>query len=501
MRFDLSVPLVSSRHIAWAAGPFIKRDLKPLERDEKKGEISSLAFPVIGFCLPGRESELIITCTIIYEAMNLMVKTLGSAAVIIYQMCFVDDLPEDTIEAVSLTLCSNRLLFPEPVVDPIPEVTNQLTYSLAAQWMGIKVTAETPNDLWAVIGLAQYITNIVMATISGKNHYRFMLKANADRLCELDINRPSLYDLGPQVLKNRSDLEFVRLKASMVIYILETRLSKASGASVMSKVFRKIIDKGKGKLSTEQFLRACERVSYVKAESFFAQWVYGSGYPIFEVSQRFNKKKLVIEMGIRQVQANEAEVTSITPEGFMCAVRHEDGNVTGKKPSNVYTGPMTIRIHEADGTPYEHVVNITEAYTKLDIPYNTKYKRLKRSRRQKERAALAAGVNIDVDNAPEDVEVYCFGDVLQSEEEIAEWRIEEWSEEEMDRMGQESFEWIRMDADFEWICTIRLNQPDYMYHSQLQQDRDVVAQAQVSNIAPHPRASSSSITLVLISMD
>ena len=43
-------------------------------------------------------------------------------------------------------------------------------------------------------------------------------------------------------------------------------------------------------------------------------------------------------------------------------------------------------------------------------------------------------------------------------------------------MNQENYEWIRMDADFEWICRLALGMPGYMYLSQLQQDRDVVAQ-------------------------
>ena len=138
---------------------------------------------------------------------------------------------------------------------------------------------------------------------------------------------------------------------------------------------------------------------------------------------------------------------------------------------------MTIRIHEADGTPYEHVVEIKEMAQKLEIPYNTKYKRLKRSRRQKERAAAAAG--IEMDNQNEDVLLYCLGDVLQTEDDIANWQLDEWTKEEEDRMSQESFEWIRLDADFEWICMVTVNQPDYMFLSQLQQDRDVIAQYEV----------------------
>ena len=139
---------------------------------------------------------------------------------------------------------------------------------------------------------------------------------------------------------------------------------------------------------------------------------------------------------------------------------------------------MTIRIHEADGTPYEHIVEIKEATTKFDIPYNTKYKRLKRSRRQRERTAIG-GVNDFSTENQDDVLLYCLGDVLQSEHETREWRLTEWSKEDEDRMSQESYEWIRMDADFEWICKMSVSMPGYMYLSQLQQDRDVVAQLEV----------------------
>ena len=136
---------------------------------------------------------------------------------------------------------------------------------------------------------------------------------------------------------------------------------------------------------------------------------------------------------------------------------------------------MTIRIHEADGTPYEHIIEIKEALTKFEIPYNTKYKRLKRSRRQKERTAVVSGMEYtgDGDN---DILLYCLGDVLQSEEEIRDWKLAEWSKEDEEKMSQESYEWIRMDADFEWICKMSIAMPGYMYLSQLQQDRDVVAQ-------------------------
>ena len=145
---------------------------------------------------------------------------------------------------------------------------------------------------------------------------------------------------------------------------------------------------------------------------------------------------------------------------------------------------MTIRIHEADGTPYEHIVEIKDVKTSFDIPYNTKYKRLKRSKRQKERVAAVTGMD-SFGSGGDDALLYSLGDVLQSEEDIKGWRLDDWSKEDEDRMSQESYEWIRMDADFEWICKMSVQMQSYMWVSQLQQDRDVVAQLEVSSLCIH----------------
>jgi transcription initiation factor TFIID subunit 2 len=137
---------------------------------------------------------------------------------------------------------------------------------------------------------------------------------------------------------------------------------------------------------------------------------------------------------------------------------------------------MTIRIHEADGTPYEHIVDINSSNVKVEIPYNTKYKRLKRNRLNKERQAAAQGLDASGE-AQEDVTFYMLGDVFGTAREQEDWRLSDWPAEDEAKMEQEAYEWIRIDADFEWICRAHINDmPSYMYVSQLQQDKDVVAQ-------------------------
>ena len=59
------------------------------------------------------------------------------------------------------------------------------------------------------------------------------------------------------------------------------------------------------------------------------------------------------------------------------------------------------------------------------------------------------------------------------------WMVSDWTEEDEALMNGAAYEWIRLDADFEWISSIMFEQPDYMWVSQLQRDRDVVAQIEV----------------------
>jgi len=422
-------------------------------------------------------------CADCSKAIDYIVKEFGQYTFSNFKLCFVDDLATDTVESASLALCSNNLLFPEQVVDPLWDVTKKLTYALTTQYAGVQIVPKDWADIWVIIGMSYWMTSCFMRTLMGNNEYRFRLKKDAERITELDIDRPSLYAQGFQVPIEPASLDFIKLKALLVLTILEKRLWKISSSMVLHRVVRKTFmsavagELKNGLMSTAHFIRLCEKNSHNKLDAFFQQWVYGAGYPRFEVSQRFNKKRMIVEMGIRQVQAAQTRTRSVNSDEFLKDALDRERHVVTAPTQPVFTGPMTIRIHEADGTPYEHVVDLKEGYTKLDIPYNTKYKRLKRSRRQKERAAAGAGVDVGIDaQQNDDVLLYCLGDVLQGEEEVDDWQLVDWSKEDEEKMAQESFEWIRMDADFEWICTLNINQPDYMFLSQLQQDRDVIAQ-------------------------
>ncbi|KAI1436874.1 hypothetical protein GGR50DRAFT_177796 [Xylaria sp. CBS 124048] len=473
----------AAKHIGFAVGPFEHVDLwSEFRSEEDDTKLGVSAAKVHGYCLPGRAEEVRNTCAALVTAVDHFVLHFGRYPFENYKVCFVDDMVEDTIPLCAFSLCSSRLLYPSDIVDTEVETTRTLVYSLASQWFGVNIVPNTKGDIWLVVGIAWFMTDYFMKALCGNNAFRFRMKVMADRLVELDVKRPSLQDLGEHLYLGDFEVDFMNLKAPLVLFILDRRLSKSSGSAGISRIISRMVSKANTStqanddvLPSDSFRKACEKIGSTRLESFWNQWVIGSGCPRFDVFQRFNKKKLCVEMTVRQTQdIAAAKIRPLDKGEFWRDVREETHAVYAGELQQAFTGPMTIRIHEADGTPYEHIVEIREdgaRSVRFEIPYNTKYKRLKRNRRQRERALANNSAKEEGHK-----ELYYLGDVMQHSDDVEEWGFREWDEETETKMDQESYEWIRMDADFEWICEMKTNLPAYMYASQLQQDRDVAAQ-------------------------
>ena len=456
-------------------------EYREIDDDEKLGDE---AVRVHGFCLPGRSVEVRNSCVPMAKAVDYFTTTFTTYPFSSYKMCFLDDLQRDSIVTAGLSFYSTRLLFPEDIIDPIYEVTRKLVHGLAAQYAGISFTAMEPSDMWCVTGMAYFMTDHFLKELMGDNEYRYRQKLAADRVFELDRDRPSLHTLGTILHLDPSEAEFLALKSSVIMFIMDRRIMKVNRQTGMTRIIGRTITNAKAGesdltlLSTSKFLKTCEKVGHVKLDKFFSQWVYGAGCPEFHVTHRFSKKNLWVEVNVVQRQGSEHDHFSKQPKGlnpnyFMRDV-NEDLNAIWAEPTRtVFTGPMTIRIHEADGTPYEHIVEIKEANQKLSIPFNNKYKRNRNQKKKQGNKNAKAGLTEDVD---EDVVINRLGDVLESERDVTDWRLARWSEKDEKEISNESYEWVRMDADFEWICKMNVAMPFHMYVSQLQQDRDVVAQ-------------------------
>lgn len=120
------------------------------------------------------------------------------------------------------------------------------------------------------------MTGCFLKTLMGNNEYRFRLKRDAEKICELDIGRPSLYAAGFAVPIDQGCLDFIKLKAPVVLTILEKRLWKVSSSMVLHRVVRKTFlgavagELKNGLMSTKHFIRVCEKSSHTKLDPFFS---------------------------------------------------------------------------------------------------------------------------------------------------------------------------------------------------------------------------------------
>lgn len=213
-----------------------------------------------------------------------------------------------------------------------------MIHAVASQWIGVNIVPRQPEDTWAVVGIAYFITDMFMKKLTGNNEYRYNQKLAADRVVDLDVERPSLFDTGALITLDPFELEFMILKAPLVLFILDRRLTKSGGSSGLARIVSRIFLSAKtgdlpdSTLDTPYFVKTCEKLGHLKLDAFFAQWLYGAGCPKFRVVQRFNKKKLVVEMSIHQVQKENVTDRDLESESFMRDVKEDN--------RQVYAGPL-----------------------------------------------------------------------------------------------------------------------------------------------------------------
>ena len=463
----------SAQHIAFAAGPF---EMIQIGESQK---------PILGFCLPGDVDMLINSTLFLPRAMSFYSTEYGSYPFTEFKAVFVSNPRVECFSAATLAILSCDLLSPPSVIDQAISTRQVLSLSLIQQWVGINIIQRTIADTWIINGLALHIQSLFLRHLLGNNEYRFRLKKDIDRCVSLDQG-----DQWPLCVPGKadiSDISFINLKAPLVLHILDRHLAKAGTSLGLSRVIPRIFlsalsDELTGNtLSTQSFFRTCRKVSGLDLQVFQDQWVLSSGCPHLRIQTNFIRKKFVVELSVQQYQPALKAIEDLSENVRKIAA--------WKRPTFFFEGSLTVRIHEADGAPFEHVVDIKTPYKLFPLPFNTKYKRTRRSghiaaRFNKMQDDLALGGESDEDEAQlqaaDRTEVFAYSP-WDDEDERSRWRVAEWDEEQVTAMLGEGggYEWMRVDPECEWLASFEFPEKPWYWISQLQGDRDVIAQLEV----------------------
>lgn len=438
----------SVQHVAFAAGPFEMHSIAESPR------------PIIGFCLPGDLGMMIDSTITLQRAMEYVTTEYGSYPFTDFKAVFVAD-PRANVTSATLAILSSDLLSPPSVIDQVIESRQIISHALITQWIGINVIQRSLSDTWVTNGLALYLSSLFLRHELGNNEYRFRLKKDIDRCVRLDQG-----DQWPICVPGSTalDSDFVNLKAPLVMHVLDRHIAKAGTSLGLSRVIPRILlsalsDELPGNtLSTPSFFRTCRKTSGLDLQAFQDQWVYGSGCPHLRLTATFVRKKFQVE--------------------FTALQTHPGGK---KRPSRFFEGSLTVRIHEADGAPFEHLLDIKQPHKTFTLPFNTKYKRTRRS------GHIAAKFQVHDDDPEENqlqdserAGVFTYPP-WEDELERQEWRVAEWDSDQAATMLGEGggYEWIRVDPECEWLASFEFTEKPWYWISQLQGDRDVVAQLEV----------------------
>ncbi|KAK9727981.1 hypothetical protein K7432_001433 [Basidiobolus ranarum] len=283
--------------ISFAAGPFEVVKLSSSDGQVEKssedagGKSTSEIFMntddsegtsgMFAFCLPGWIDETANSCEFLNKALEFYAQELGSYPYSSFKLVFVEDAPDIMMYSATMTIASTHLLHGDDIIDQTYETRRHLSLALAKQWFGIHVVPKYGADLWLTVGLANYATSLLIKHLHGNNEYRFRMKKDIDKVCELDVDRPPLYNVNLAYPVDPDDYNFMQLKAPLVLFVLGKRMMKGGPSLGIHRAIPKVLvaamsgELGSGNaLSTNWFLKVCRKVSGVDNKPFAEQWIY-----------------------------------------------------------------------------------------------------------------------------------------------------------------------------------------------------------------------------------
>ncbi len=168
-------------------------------------------------------------------------------------------------------------------------------HEAAHQWWGNIVTASAYHDDWLMEALANYSALLYLEKRKGARAVDDVLEDYRVKLLEKDENGDTLESAGPVIQGTRLQKAWIPVvygKGTWIMHMLRRQMGDASFLLMLSTLRREWEDKA---LSTEEFRLLCARFlpprsADSKLESFFDQWVYGTGMPALKLTSSIKGK-------------------------------------------------------------------------------------------------------------------------------------------------------------------------------------------------------------------
>lgn len=221
-------------------------------------------------------------------------------------------------------------------------IENVVAHEIAHQWFGDSVTESTWADLWLSEGFATYFAGLFIEKYDGEQAFRQYMRDAGERYFRFSKrNTVPIHDTMTEDLMsllNENNYE----KGAWVLHMLRRQL----GDDPFFKGLRTYYSAHAGGNATTEDLRAAlEKASGKDLKRFFARWVYGAGYPRYELSWGSMERRAAASITVELKQVQEGE-PFLDPVPIEFTVNGQPQRIT------IYpTGKSTISTMRLPGNP------------------------------------------------------------------------------------------------------------------------------------------------------
>ena len=181
-----------------------------------------------------------------------------------------------------------------------------VAHELAHQWFGNQVTNRNWNDLWIQEGFATFSEALSLERFIGKADYQHWFDVRRTFITARSDG--SVY-LSNELIEERKlsrmfDYRLTYVKAAWVIHMLRQKM----GDEAFFTGVRAHLDQYAYKAaSTEDFKNVMELQYGASLDRFFADWVYGQGYPQLNLKyQRSTESNGAVWLDVEQIGSHES---------------------------------------------------------------------------------------------------------------------------------------------------------------------------------------------------
>ena len=178
-----------------------------------------------------------------------------------------------------------------------------IAHELAHQWFGNKITCGSWNDIWLNEGFATYLSGLVVENFDGFQDFNNWKQSRINSITSQPDGSVYINDDNPSTGR-----------------IFSGRLSYSKGALVLH-MLRKVLDDtlffqslqnyladpdfSYGYAKSDEFIASIEQTSQVDLTEFFNDWLYGEGYPSYNIEWSQPAANLV-RIVVNQTQSHES---------------------------------------------------------------------------------------------------------------------------------------------------------------------------------------------------